>query len=90
MAQRVKNLTQCLGAIPGLAASCCRSQMQLRSRVAVAVAVVEAGCCSSDLTPRPGTVICLRCGFKKEGKKKVSAIKGWDRMKGKKKKSTEW
>ena len=41
----------------------CRSQMQLRSRVAVAV--VQAGSCSSDSTPSLGTSICCRCGPKK-------------------------
>ena len=36
----------------------CRSQTQLGSRVAVAVA--EAGSCSSDSTPNLGTSICYR------------------------------
>ena len=61
--QWVKNLTSTyedVGLIPGLAQwarSCCelwrRSQTWLRSHVAVAVA--EAGSCSSDLTPSLGT-----------------------------------
>jgi len=42
--------------------------MWLRS--GVAVAVTEAGSCSSDLTPSLGTSICCRCGSKKEKKKK--------------------
>ena len=42
------------GSIPGLAQ--CRSQMRLRSHVAVAVA--QAGGYSSDLTPSLGTSIC--------------------------------
>ena len=41
----------------------CRSQMQLRS--GVAVAVVQAGGYSSDLTPSMGTSICLWLGQKK-------------------------
>ena len=40
----------------------CRPQMWLR--FSVAVAVVYAGRCSSDLTPRSGTFICCRCGLK--------------------------
>ena len=31
----------------------------------VAVAVVEAGCCSSDSTPNLGTSVCLGCGPRK-------------------------
>ena len=42
---------------------CCRSQIQLRSCVAVAVAV--AGSYSSNSTPSVGTPICLWCGPKK-------------------------
>ena len=38
----------------------CRSKMRLGS--GVAVAVVQAGSCSSDLTPTLGTSICRRCG----------------------------
>ena len=44
--------------------------MCLGSRVAVAVAVVQAGSCNSDLTPRLGTSICRRCGPKNKIKKK--------------------
>ena len=44
-----------------------KSQTQLRS--GVAVAVMWAGSCSSDLTPRPGTSICSRSGPKKQKKK---------------------
>ena len=39
-----------------------RWQMQLRSGIAVAVAVS----CSSDSTPSLGTSICHRCGHKKK------------------------
>ena len=46
----------------------CRSQTQLGSRVAVAVA--KAASCSSDLTPSLGTSMCHRCGPKKEKKRK--------------------
>ena len=49
----------------------CRSQMRLRSCIAVAVAV--AGSCSSDLTPSLGTSICRRCSPKKK-KKKVQTV----------------
>ena len=41
----------------------CRSQIQVRS--GVAVAVVQASSHSSDLTPSLGTSICHRCGPKK-------------------------
>ena len=47
---------------------CCRSQIQLGSCVAVAVAVT--GSCSSDLTPFLGTPICHGCGLKKKKEKK--------------------
>ena len=40
--------------------------MQLRSSVAVAVAVAEASGCSSDLTPSLGTSMCCRYGNKKK------------------------
>ena len=45
----------------------CSLQMWLGS--GVAVAVVQAGTCSSDLTPRPGNSICCRCGKRKKKKK---------------------
>ena len=63
-----------MGSISGLAhwekdpvLLCYRSQMRLRSDVAISVAV--AGSCSSDLTPSLGTSICHRCALprKKEG-----------------------
>ena len=44
----------------------CRSQRRLRPRVAVAV--VQADSCSSDLTPSLGTFICHRCGPKRQKK----------------------
>ena len=46
----------------------CRSQMPLRSCVAVTVAMAHS--CSSDSTPSLGTCICHRCGRKKEKKEK--------------------
>ena len=46
----------------------CRLQMCLRCHVAMAV--IQAGSCSSDLTPSLGTSVCLRCGPKKKKKKK--------------------
>ena len=33
------------------------------------MAVVQAGSCSSNLTPSPGTCICRRCGPNKKKKK---------------------
>ena len=41
----------------------------------VAVAVVRAGTCSSDLTPNLETSICCGCGPKKKGKKKIIIMK---------------
>ena len=46
----------------------CRSQMQLKSCIAVAVAL--ASTCSSDSTPSLGTSICHKCGLKKRKKKR--------------------
>ena len=51
----------------------CRSQIQLGSGIAVAVAV--AGSLSSDLTPSLRTSLCHRCGYKKEKKKKKIGIR---------------
>ena len=48
----------------------CRSQMQLGSWDALAVAVEQAGSCSSDSFPSLGTSICHRCGTKKQSKTK--------------------
>ena len=65
------------GWIPGLASRLriwhyhelwCRSQMQLRSLVAVAV--VDAGGCSSDSTPGLGASICQGSSPRKDKKKK--------------------
>ena len=47
---------------PALPQLQCTSQMQLRSGIAVAVAV--AGSCHSDVTPGLEISICLRCGPK--------------------------
>lgn len=44
-------------------------QMLLRSHTSVAV--VEAGCCSSDLTPNPGKSLRSRCGPKKRREETV-------------------
>ena len=49
--------------------------MKTRLRSGVAVAVVLAGNCSSNLTPSLGTSICLGCGPKKQKKKKSSEDK---------------
>ena len=70
---------QSLALLSGLRIRCCcelwcRSQMRLRSDVAVAV--VQASSYSSDSTPSLGTSICCRCGPKKtkrpKKKKKVT------------------
>ena len=64
------------GSIPGLAQWIkdpvfselwCRSKTGIRSRVAVAL--VQAGSCSSDSFPSLGTSICCRCGHEKKKKK---------------------
>ena len=49
----------------------CRLQTWLRSGVAVAVAVAEAGSYRSYSTPNLGTSICLRCGRKKKRQKQT-------------------
>ena len=51
----------------------CRSQRRLRSHVAVAV--VQAGSCSSNLSPSLGTSICHEYGPKKT-KKRVALVSG--------------
>ena len=51
-----------MGSIPGLASWV--------GEPSVAVAVVKASNCSSDLIPSPGTSICFGCGPKKKKKKK--------------------
>ena len=47
----------------------CRSQMRLRSGVAVAVG--KASTCRSDSNPSLGTFICHRCSCKKKKKRDV-------------------
>ena len=51
----------------GVAVSC---GVGCRHGSGVAVAMVQAGSYSSDLTPSLGTYICHRCGLKKKKKKK--------------------
>ena len=72
------NIHKDTGLIPGFASGLrirhchelwCRSQMWLGSGVDVAVAVVWAGSCSSDLTPSLGTSMHCRCGPRKKRKK---------------------
>ena len=48
----------------------CRSKIQLRSGMVVAVAVAVASSCSSNSTPSLGTSICHSCGPKNQKKKK--------------------
>ena len=48
----------------------CRLQIRLEYCLAVAVAVAEAGSCSSDSTPSLGTSICCKYGPKNQKKKK--------------------
>ena len=50
----------------------CRSQMWLKSPVAVAV--VSAGSCSSNSAPSLGTSMCRRCGPKKQRKRKKEIV----------------
>ena len=52
-----------VGLIPGLA-------QQVKYPEGIAVAVVQAGVCSSDWIPGLGTSICCQCGSKKKKKKK--------------------
>ena len=64
-----------LASLSGVRIWCChklqgRSRMRLRSPAAIAVAVVQAGGCSSDWTPSPGTPICPKCSSKKKKRKK--------------------
>ena len=62
------------GLIPGLVQwtqRCCElwSRLQMRLGSKIAVAVVQASICSSNLTPSLGTSICHRRGPKKQKKK---------------------
>ena len=60
----------------------CSGQMRLGS--GVIVAVMQAGSCSSDLTPRLGTSICRGCGPKKSKKKEREREKRKKKRKRKK------
>ena len=69
MTQRVKNLTSIHEDASGLKIRHCRklqpkSGMQFIS--GIAVAVVQAGSCTSDLTPSLGIAICCEYGPKKD------------------------
>ena len=78
MAQWVKNPASThedVGLIPGLAqwvkgSDCCKLWFRLQTwlRPGVAVAVVQAGSCSSYSALSLGTSSCCSCGRKKEGK----------------------
>ena len=65
----------------------CRSQIWLRSRVAVALA--QAGSYSSDSTPSLGTSICRRCSPKSKKTKAQKWQKDKKRKKKRKKKKKE-
>ena len=89
MAQQVKNpnsIHEDAGLIPGLAQwvtnlaspHCHRLQMGLGS--GIAVAVVQASSCSSDLTPSLGTSIRCRCGPKKKKKKVKRYLTEWEKI----------
>ena len=58
---------------------CCELQCRLQTWLgsSVAVAVAEAGSCSSYSTPSLGTSMCLRCGPKTKKKKKKKRKKDW-------------
>ena len=43
------------------------------------MAVVQAGSCSSDLTPSLGTSVCCRCSYKKDKKEKNLKVENADK-----------
>ena len=51
-----------------------RSQMQLVSHIAVAVAMPVAGSCSSNSTPSLGTNICHKCSPKRTKRQAAPAV----------------
>ena len=64
-----------LVSLSGLRIRCCHElwcRLQTRLGSGVARAVVDAGSCSSDLTPSLGPSTCCGCGPKK--KKKVTTV----------------
>ena len=58
----------------------CGVRLQMRLRFHVAVAVVQAGSCSSNSTPRLRTSICCGCGHqkKKKGNKPSIFLSPWN------------
>ena len=67
---------------------CCHElwcSLQKRLRSAIAVAMAQAGCCSSDSTPSLGTSICHRCSPQKIKKKKKKEGRKDGRKEGRKK-----
>ena len=67
----MRTQVQSLAPLSGLRIRCgrelrCRSQTLLRSGVAAAVAVAQAGGYSSDSTPSLGTSLCRRCSPKEQ------------------------
>ena len=62
----------------GLRIQCCRDRSQTWLRSCIAVAVVQASSCSSNLTPSLGTSISCGCGPKKQKQKQTNKKKdGW-------------
>ena len=73
-----------LASLSGLKIQCCRElwcRWQTRLGSSLAVAVAEAGSCSSDWTSSLGTSICRGCGPEKQKNKKenagVSVVAQW-------------
>ena len=72
----VRMRVQSMALLSGLRIRCCcklqhRSQMQIKSRIAVAVVSTA----SSNLPPSLGTSICHRCGSKKKKREKKKEAK---------------
>ena len=68
----IPGLTQCFKdpALPQVTALVTDAAVVLHGS-GVAVVVVWACSCSSDLTPSQGTSICCRCSYKKKNKREI-------------------